>query len=213
MVGAGALLECLDDPGVSGVLSVGRTDSGVRHAKLEHVAHQDFSDFSALTPRFASCDACFFCLGISAVGLDEATYTRITYDYTLAAARAFLAASPNGTFCYISGAGTDGSERGRAMWARVKGRTENALLALPFRQAFMLRPGFIQPVRGVRSKTGWYQAVYSVTRPIAPIIRRMFPGVATDTATLGRALIALARNGNARRVVESREINELGVRV
>jgi uncharacterized protein YbjT (DUF2867 family) len=210
MVGAGVLLECLEDPEVSHVLSVGRSELSVRHQKLEHVLHQDFTSFSGLRERFAACDACFFCLGISSVGLDEATYTRITVEYTLAAAQELARANPEATFCYVSGAGTDSTGKGGRMWARVKGRVENALLALPFRQAFMFRPGFIQPVRGVRSKTGWYQAVYSLTRPITPLVRRLFPGAVTDTATLGRAMIAVARDGYAARILDPADINRLG---
>jgi uncharacterized protein YbjT (DUF2867 family) len=210
MIGAGVLLECLDDPGVAHVLSVGRSDGGVRHAKLEHVSHDDFTDFSWLRDRFARCDACFFCLGVTSVGLDEAGYSLVTFDYTLAAARTLADVNPQAVFCYVSGEGTDSTERGSRMWARVKGRTENALLALPFRQAYMFRPGFIQPVRGVRSKTGWYQAVYTVTRPVTPLVRRLFSGAVTDTASLGRAMIAVARQGHPARILDAGAINRLG---
>jgi len=209
MVGAGVLLECLADDRVTAVTAIGRSASGRAHPKLTDVPHQDFLHFESLQPKFAGYDACFFCLGVSALGLDEAAYTRITYDYTLAAARAFLAANPAGTFCYISGAGTDSTERGRSMWARVKGRTENDLLALGFRRAYMLRPGFIQPVKGVRSKTGWYQAFYTVLTPLSPMILALFPGLATTTSAVGRAMIRLGLDGYSGPIVTNRDINRL----
>jgi uncharacterized protein YbjT (DUF2867 family) len=209
MVGAGVLLECLADDRVTAVTAIGRSASGRIHPKLTDLPHQDFLHLESLQPQLAGYDSCFFCLGVSSLGMDEAAYTRITYDYTLAAARAFLAANPAGTFCYISGAGTDSTERGRSMWARVKGRTENDLLALDFRRAYMLRPGFIQPVKGVRSKTGWYQVFYTVLKPLSPMIRALFPGLATTTSTVGRAMIRLGLEGYSRPIVTNRDINRL----
>ena len=209
MVGTGVLLECLADDRVTAVTAIGRSPSGRIHPKLTDLSHQDFLHYESLQPKLTGYDAYFFCLGVSSLGLDEAAYTRITYDYTLAAARACLAANPAGTFCYISGAGTDSTERGRSMWARVKGRTENHLLALGFRAAYMLRPGFIQPVRGVRSKTEWYQAFYTVLAPLSPVIRTLFPGIATTTSAVGRAMIRLGLEGYAKPIVTTREINLL----
>lgn len=210
MVGAGALLECLADPRVESVLAIGRSPTGRTHPKLREVIHQDFFAYDALRADFATSDTCFFCLGVSSVGMSEAAYTRLTYDLTLAAARAMVAVNPRLTFCYITGAGTDSSEQGRTMWARVKGRTENALLALPFKAAFMFRPAFIQPVKGVRSKTGWYQAIYTMIAPLSPILRRLFPQVSTTTACLGRALIQVAAVGYSKPILYSRDINALG---
>lgn len=212
MIGAGTLIECLEDPRVTSVVAIGRTPTGVSHPKLREVRHTDFYDYSALTAEFAQSDACFFTLGTSAVGMDEAAYSRVTYDLTLAAARAMVAANPAMTFCYVSGEGTDSTEKGRTMWARVKGRTENALLALPFKAAYMFRPGFIMPRRGVRSKTGWYQAVYNVLGPFYPIIRMLAPGFVTTTENHGRALIAVADKGFPRRIIHSRDINALAAR-
>ena len=209
MVGAGALLECLDDPRVESVLAVVRHATGVRHAKLEEVLHQDFFDYAALGPRFAQCDACFFCLGVSSAGLDEPAYHRLTYDLTLAAAEALVAANRRMTFCYVSGQGTDSSERGRVMWARVKGTTENALLRLPFKAAFMLRPGFIQPLRGVRSRTPLYQAFYTVLGFLVPLMRRLAPRQVTTTVNVGRALIRLAADGYGSRIITADDINRL----
>jgi len=209
MVGTGVLLECLADDRVTAVLAIGRSPSGRIHPKLTDLPHQDFLHFESLQPKLAGYDAYFFCLGVSSLGLDEAEYTRITYDYTVAAARACLASNPAGTFCYISGAGTDSTERSRSMWARVKGRTENDLLGLGFRRAYMLRPGFIQPVKGVRSKTGWYQAFYTVLAPLSPVIRTLFPGIATTTSAVGRAMIRLGLEGYAKPILTTRDINLL----
>ena len=209
MVGAGALLACLADPRVESVLLVVRTPTGRTHPKIRQVLHTDFFDYTTLQTAFASCDAGFFCLGVSAIGMSEATYSHLTYDLTLAAATAMAAANPKMTFCYISGVGTDSTERGRTMWARVKGKTENALLALPFKAAFMFRPGYIQPVEGVRSKTGLYQAVYNILAPTYPLLRRVFPGSVTTTASLGRALIQVAASGYPKSVLYARDINLL----
>ena len=210
MIGSGALHECLADPRVASVTAVVRTSLGQSHPKLREVLHADFFDYAALTTTFQQSDACFFCLGVSAVGLDEATYTRMTFDLTLAAARAMAAANPASVFCYVSGQGTDSSEKGGAMWARVKGRTENAMLVLPFKASYMFRPGFIQPMQGVRSKTWWYQAIYSGLAPISPLLTRLLPGLATTSVRMGRAMIRVALEGFPRRIIESRDINALG---
>jgi len=210
MIGAGALIECFAEPRVERVLAVVRKPTGIRHAKLEEVVHADFFDYTALQPRWPEFDACLFCLGVTSVGMDEASYRRITFDLTMAAARSMAAVNPALVFCYVSGAGTDSSARGRTMWARVKGETENALLALPFRSAYMFRPGYIQPMKGVRSSTRWYQMVYDVAGPLYPILRRVAPGAVTNTATLGRALLRVAAEGYPTRVLEGRDINASG---
>ena len=212
MVGTGALLECLADPRVESVLVVGRTPTGRAHPKLREVIHPDFFKYDSLRAEFATTDACFFCLGVSSAGMREAEYARQTYDLTLAAARVMAAANPRMIFCYVSGAGTDSTERGRVMWARVKGRTENALLALPFKAAFMFRPAFIQPINGIRSKTGFYQTFYTFTAPLYPLLHQLFPGFSTTTAHLGRALIEVAANGYPERILSSRDIEALAAR-
>ena len=209
MVGGGVLLECLDDPRVDGVLIVGRTPTGVRHPKLEEILHADFFDYSSLGSRFAGLDACFFCLGVTSAGKSEAEYTRLTYDLTLAAARAIVGASPGAVFIYVSGMGTDSTERGRVMWARVKGKTENALLALGFRGAYMMRPGFIQPLRSVRSKTPLYQSFYVVLAPLFPIARKLFPRHLVTTVEVGRAMIRLADKGDAKKILDPADIRRL----
>jgi len=209
MVGAGALLECLDDPRVDAVLAVVRRPTDLTHPKLTEAVHADFFDYDRLRARFAECDACFFCLGVSSAGMDEAAYRHLTYDLTLAAARALVEANPRMTFCYVSGQGTDSTERGRAMWARVKGKTENALLTLPFKAAYMLRPGFIQPLRGVRSRTPLYQAFYSALGFLLPVLRRLVPDQITTTVNVGRALIRLAAEGDGKRILLAADINRL----
>ena len=207
MVGQGVLQECLLDPDVTRVLSVARSSTGQRHEKLRELLHQDFTDFSAVQPELTGHDACFFCLGVSAAGMSEAEYTRVTYDFTRAAAK--VLANPRMTFVYVSGAGTDSSEKGRSMWARVKGRTENALLALPFKAQFMFRPGYIQPMHGIRSKTGWYRAIYAVATPLFPILNAVFPRSVTTTERVGRAMLAVAKRGAAKSLLDNADINAL----
>ena len=211
MVGKGVLLECLDDARVEHVLLVSRHPIGdVSHPKIREIVHADFTAFENLTPAFADIDACFYCLGVTAVGLSEGQYHHLTYDLTLAAATALASASAGRlTFCYVSGEGTDSTEHGRTMWARVKGKTENALLRLPFKAAFMFRPGYIQPLRGIRSKTRWYQALYDVIGPFYPIVRRLFPKYVTTTTNIGRAMIHVAVSGWSRQILSSGDINQL----
>jgi uncharacterized protein YbjT (DUF2867 family) len=211
MVGAGVLQECLDDPRVSKVLVIGRTSCGRAHPKLEEILLADFYDYSAIQHRLKNADACFFCLGVSAAGKDEATYRRLTYDLTLAAARAMAAVSDRLTFCYVSGAGTDSTERGRVMWARVKGATENALRRMPFKAAFMFRPGLIEPLKGVKSKTPAYRWAYLAFGPVLPLLRRIAPGQITTTVAVGRAMIALAIHGYPKPILDPQDINRAAV--
>ncbi len=209
MVGAGVLLECLDDARVESILVIGRTASGVTHAKLREIVRADLFSYDDLAEELTGIDACFFCLGTSAVGMSESAYHRVTYDLTIAAASALAELNPGMTFCYVSGVGTDSSEKGRFMWARVKGRTENELLRMRL-DAYMFRPGFIQPLRGVRSKTNLYQAIYSVTAMVIPLLRRLFPNQVTTTTHVGRAMINVAASGFPKRILGNREINILG---
>jgi hypothetical protein len=210
MVGQGVLRECLIDPDVESVLSIGRSAPGQHHAKLRDLVHRNFLDFSALEGELSGFDACFFCLGVSSVGMKEADYRRITYDFTLAAARALARLNPGMTFVYVSGTGTDSSERGRTMWARVKGQTENALLALPFKAAYMFRPGVIVPLHGIKSGTRLVRISYAVVGPLLPLLRAVFPKYVTTTELMGRAMLAAAKRGAPKRVLESSDINELG---
>lgn len=206
MVGDGVLHECLADGRITQVLVVGRTPLGLSHAKLRELRRADFFLYDDLAAELVRMDACFFCLGVSAVWMSEAEYTRQTFDLTLAAAHAFSRARPGATFCYVSGEGTDSTERARAMWARVKGRTENALLALPL-NAYMFRPGIIRPRRGKKSKTALYRAIYAILGPLYPVLKRLAPAHVTTAENLGRAMIACAAQGYPKRVLENPDIN------
>jgi uncharacterized protein YbjT (DUF2867 family) len=209
MVGQGVLRECLADAGVESVLAVGRRPTGRSHPKLREIVHDDFLDFSAIEPELTGYDACFFCLGVTSIGLDEERYRHLTYDVTMAAATALAKLNPGMVFTYVTGAGTDSTERGRVMWARVKGKTENDLLKLPFKAAYMFRPAGIQPLHGIRSKTAWYQAAYVVAAPLLTLLKRMAPNYVTTTEQVGRAMIKVARNGYPRPVLESGDINRV----
>ena len=212
MVGAAALIECFEDPRVTSVVAVVRRPIGKTHPKLREVLHQDFYDYSAIKKVFVNADACFFCLGVSAVGKSEEEYTHLTYDLTLAAAKAMVSVNPQMTFVYITGQGTDSTERGSAMWARVKGKTENAILALPFRAAYMLRPGYIQPMKGVRSGTRLYQWIYNVVTPLYPLFEKVAPNRMTTSERVGRAFVEVAANGYPKKILEVPDINAIGDR-
>jgi uncharacterized protein YbjT (DUF2867 family) len=209
MVGQGVLRECLLDPGVESVLAVGRSPTGQRNAKLREILHDNFFDFSAIESGLAGFDACFFCLGVSSVGMSEQSYRHLTYDLTLAAATTLSKLSPGMVFIYVTGQGTDSTEQGRLMWARVKGKTENDLRKLPFKAAYMFRPAAIQPLHGIRSKTTWYQAVYVLGAPVLTLLHRLAPKYVTTTEQLGRAMIKVAGSGYPRAVLESEDINRL----
>jgi uncharacterized protein YbjT (DUF2867 family) len=207
MIGQGVLRECLLDADVERVLSIGRTTTGRQHPKLREIVHDNFVDFSSIESELAGYDAGFFCLGVTSAGMSEAAYRRITYDFTLAAARALVRASPTMTFIYVSGTGTDSTERGRVMWARVKGATENALQTLGFRAVYSFRPGYIQPMHGITSKTGWYRAMYAVGAPLYPLLNALAPRYVTTTEAMGRAMLHVARQGWPKPVLESPDIN------
>ena len=207
MVGQGVLRECLVDPGIARVLVVGRSPTGVHDPKLAEIIHDDFLNYSAIEAQLTGYDACFFCLGVSSIGMSEERYRHLTYDLTLAAATTLARLNPQMTFTYVTGAGTDSTEQGPRMWARVKGKTENDLLKLPFKAAYMFRPGAIQPLHGARSKTAWVQAVYAATRPLWSVLRRISPSLVTSTEQMGRAMIHVARQGYPRKVLEMADIN------
>ena len=209
MLGSGALLECLEHPDVSKVLAVGRRPTGMTHRKLTELLHEDFLDFSTARRALAGYDACFYCLGISSAGMSEDAYRRITRAMTLAAASSLLEASPGMVMCFVSGAGTDSSERGRSMWARVKGEAENRVLELPFGAVWLFRPGYVQPMKGVRSRTRLYSAFYATVGPLYPLLARLGPGLVTTTEKVGLALIRAAREGAPARILENRDINAL----
>lgn len=209
MVGQGVLRECLLDPGVEAVLTVGRTPTGQSHPKLRELVHADLLDYSAIEAQLTGYDACFFCLGISSAGTTEQEYERITYSIPVAAAQTLVKLNPGMTFVYISGAGADSSEKSRTMWARIKGKAENALLAMPFKATYVFRPAFIQPLHGIRSRTKIYNVLYAVFRPFVPLLKALAPGSATTTEQLGQAMIAVARHGLPKRVIESADISQI----
>lgn len=206
MVGQGVLRECLLASDVERVLIVGRTASGVTHAKLRELRVPDLMDYSAVEADLSGFDACFFCLGVSSAGMSEAQYARITHDLTLAAAEVLARLNPQMTFVYVSGVGTDSSERGSIMWARVKGRTENALRRLPFKASYMFRPGVIQPMHGARSKTRVYAVTYLLAGWLLPLLRAMSPRRVLTTESVGRAMLAVARRGAPQVVLEPGDI-------
>jgi len=209
MVGQGVLCECLLSNDVTDVLTIGRTATGQQNPKLREVTLKDLTDLSAVAVDLANYDACFFCLGVSSAGLNEQDYTRVTYDLTLSVGRALVKASPGMTFIYVSGTGTDSSEKGRSMWARVKGRTENDLLKLGFKGAYMFRPGYIQPLDGIKTKTPVYRVFYAVLAPLYPLLKAVAPGYVTTTRQVGRAMIQVALRGSTKTDFENRDINAL----
>ena len=209
MVGQGVLRECLLDPDVEHVLAVGRSTTGQRNARLEELRHDNFLDFSTIESRLSGYDACFFCLGVTSIGLTEERYRHLTYDITMAAATTLAKLNPQMVFVYVTGRGTDSTERGSIMWARIKGKTENDLLRLPFKAAYMFRPAGIQPLHGIRSKTAWYQAAYVVAAPLLTVLNKIAPKYMTTTEQIGRAMLAVARHGYATPVLESEDINRL----
>jgi uncharacterized protein YbjT (DUF2867 family) len=205
MVGQGVLRECLRDDAIESVLAITRTPLGQTHAKLRELAHADFTDFSAVESELWGYDACFFCLGVSSVGMREEAYRRVTYDFALAAAKALVQRNPGMTFIFVSGAGTDSG--GRSMWARVKGETENALMKLPFKAVYCVRPAFIRPLHGIVPKTKLLRVLYAVTAPLYPVLKLLLPGHVTTTEKVGRAMIAVAQKGSPGRILENRDIN------
>jgi uncharacterized protein YbjT (DUF2867 family) len=210
MVGQGVLRECLLAPDVERVLAVGRGATGQQHEKVRELVHKDLSDYSSVEEQLTGYDACFFCLGVSAAGMSEADYRRVTYDFAMAAARTLVKLNPGMTFVFVSGAGTDSTGQGRTMWARVKGETENALLQLPFKAAYMFRPAFIQPLHGVKSRTRLYRALYAVMGPLYPVWKALIPQYVTTSEQVGRAMLHAARRGAPKRVLENADINALG---
>jgi uncharacterized protein YbjT (DUF2867 family) len=209
MVGQGVLRECLLAPDVESILTIGRSVTGQQHAKLQEIAQKDLANLSSIEGQLSGYDACFFCLGVSSVGMNEEDYRRITYDLTIAVARTLARLNPAMTFVYVSGTGTDSTEQGRSMWARVKGKTENDLLKMPFKAAYMFRPGYIQPLHGIRTKTAWYGAIYAVIKPFYPVLKLLFPKFVTTTECIGRAMLTVTRQGAPKRWLENADINGL----
>jgi len=210
MIGQAALRECLLDPGVESVCTIGRSATGIQHVKLREIVHPDLFHYETIEDELRGFDACFFCLGVTSAGKPEAEYTRLTYTLTMAAAETLARLNPSMTFVYVSGTGTDSSEKGALMWARVKGRTENAILRLPFRAAYMFRPAAVLPVNGERSRTGVYRIAYAIFRPLLPLLRRLPSRYMVTTEEFGRAMIRVVREGFRKSWLESSDIHDVG---
>ena len=186
--------------------TVGREPTGVPHPRLREIKHTDLWNYATIEESLSGFDACFFCLGVSARGLKEEEYRRITFGITVAAADVLCRLHPKMTFIYVSGAGTDSSEKGNVVWARVKGKTENALLQMPFAAAYMFRPGMIQPLDGIQSKTKMYRVFYRITKPIMPFLRSAFPNSVVTTKEIGKAMLNVAKRGYPKRILETKDI-------
>lgn len=202
MVGEGVLHECLNHPEVEFVLVINRKPCGKSHPKLKEIIHPDFSDFSSIENELKGYNAAYLCMGTTSFGLKEADYTRITYDLTLALAEPLAKLNPDMTVCYVSGAGSDSSENGRLMWTNVKGKTENALLRLPFKQAFMFRAGIIQPTAGMQNT----YLMYKLVNPILPVVRLVFPKMVSTLSEIGQAMIAVTEQGFENSILEVKDI-------
>jgi len=206
MVGRGTLRVCLLAADVEEVLCIGRRPTGQSHAKLRELVRDDLREYADLGASIAGYDACFFCLGVTSAGMNEADYRRVTRDIPAAAGAALARQNPDMTFVLVSGAGTDSTERGRVMWARVKGEAENAIFALPFRGAYAFRPGMIQAKHGITSRTASYRYLYAVLAPAIFLGRAFFPNHVTSTEQIGRAMLNVARRGYPKRILESKDI-------
>jgi nucleoside-diphosphate-sugar epimerase len=209
MVGEGVLHECLLHPDVESVLVINRKSCGVKHPKLKEIILKDFFDLSSINEQLAGYNACYFCAGVSSVGKKEEEYKRITYDLTLNLANTFIKIygeqSRSMTFCYVSGVGTDSTEKGKIMWARVKGKTENDLMKLPFKDSYMFRPGFIKPTKGLQNA---YKA-YKFFTPFYPVFRKLFPKYVVTLEEIGLAMINVTLFGSEKKVIECKDIVKL----
>ena len=208
MVGKGVLYECLDSTKIESVLVVNRRPLGIVHPKLKEIIHHNFHDLTPIADQLKGYDTCFFCLGVSSFRMSEAEFTKLTYDLTVHFAETVLRMNPSLLFTYVSGTGTDSTGKGRVMWARVKGRTENTLLSMPFRDAYMFRPGYIQPMKGIRSSTALYNALYVIFKPLYPLMKALTPNSITSTVQVGRAMIRVAEDGYPEKILHAREIND-----
>lgn len=209
MVGQGVLRECLSAPDVTEVVVLGRSKIESGPPKLRQLVRDDLFDLHPVEPELRNIDACFFCLGVSSSGMSESAYRHLTYDLTLAVAITLARLNPAMTFIYVSGVGTDSTEHGRSMWARIKGRTENALKALPFAGVYLFRPAIIQPLHGIQSKTPSYRLFYRLTSPLLPMMRKLFPNHVVTTEEVGQAMLNAARRETGRFVLESGDIARL----
>ena len=202
MVGEGVLHECLRHEDVEQILVINRKPCGVQHSKLREIIHVDFFDLSAIESNLTGYNACFFCLGVSAVGMSEQEYHRLTYLLTLNLAQLLARQNNDMTFCYISGAGTDSSEKGRMMWARVKGKTENDLMKLPFKKVYAFRPGYMHPTKGLKNTLRYYKFLGW----LYPLFRLLLPKYVSTLKELGLAMIQVTLKGYSKNILEVKDI-------
>lgn len=205
MVGEGVLHECLLHPDVEKILVINRRPCGVSHPKLTEIIHTDFFDLSPVLEKLKGYNACYFCLGVSSIRMKEDEFYRLTYGLTLNFAKTVSGLNPDMTFCYVSGAGTDSTEKGRAMWARVKGKTENDIMKLSFKSAYMFRPGFMKPTKGLKNTLWFYRGSFL----IYPLLRLVFPGTTCTLSEVGIAMINAALYGYEKNIIEVRDIVKL----
>ncbi len=212
MIGQGVLRECLLDPGVERVLAIGRGPSGKTDPKLRDLVMKDLTDYAPVAGELDGYGACFFCLGVTSAGMTEAAYRKITVDIAAAAGRALVAKNPEMTFVYVSGTGSDSTGTSKTMWARVKGEGENAILALPLprERKFVFRPAFVRPLHGIKSRTASYRVLYALFWPLVPLLAALFPRQITTTERVGRAMLAVARHGHPKAILESADIDAAG---
>ncbi|MBS1502065.1 MAG: epimerase [Bacteroidetes bacterium] len=208
MVGEGVLHECLQHPMVENILIVNRRPLGLDHPKLKEIIHQDFFDIAAIEDQLKGYNACFFCLGVSSVGMKEPEYYRLTYTLTTGFAQTLARLNPAMIFEYISGASTDSTENGRMMWARVKGKTENDLAKLPFKKEYNFRPGYMHPTPGLKNTNKYYKYITW----LYPILRRITPNSVSKLSDLGLAMINAAVYGYDKQILEVKDINYLASR-
>ncbi len=213
MIGKGVLLECLDHQQVEKVLTIGRSPLELQHGRLTELIHADFLDFSTIRGQLSGYDACFLCMGVSAAGMKEEQYRTLTYDYTLSIAKTLLELNPGMICTYVSGEGTDSTEKGRSMWARVKGKTENDLINLGFKQAYMFRPGAILPLRGIKSKTKGYQFMYDYFLWLVKLIKFITPNSVVNTTQIGLAMISVVDEGYDKNIIRPADIIRLSNRI
>lgn len=206
MVGQGVLRESLLDPGVESVLTIGRRPTGKEDPKLRELVLPDLHDYSSVADQLVGYDACYFCLGVASAGMKEADYRRVTRDIPAAAGAALVAKNPGMTFILVSGRSTDSSEKGSVMWARVKGAAENAIFALPFKGKYAFRPGLIQPLHGIQSRTTLYRVMYVIFAPLVPLLRRLYPNSVSTTEQIGRAMLNITRQGYPKPILETADI-------
>ena len=205
MFGEGVMNECLLHPDVEQVLVINRKPCGVSHPKLKEIIHSNFYDLSSLEDQLKNYNACFFCLGVSSVGMKEPEYYHLTYDLTLHVAETLAKLNQGMTFCYVSGSSTDSTEKGKSMWARVKGKTENQLMKLPFKKAYMFRPAYMHPTPGLKNTLKYYAWLSW----LYPTFKVLFPGYVSTLKDLGIAMIHTVTQGYDKSILEVKDINTL----